>query len=114
MPAGRPKLEIDPTIVEKMASLGCRNTEIADYFNCQDDTITRNFQEQLDKGRANLKMSLRQLQIKSAQNGNVAMLIWLGKQYLDQQDKTQLVLEKITDEMLVAEAQRRLTDGTKS
>lgn len=110
----RPLIEIDPVIVEKMASLGCKNTEIAAHFNCTDDTITNRFSAELAKGRANLKMSLRQLQIKSAQNGNVAMLIWLGKQYLDQQDKTQLVLEKISDEMLVAEAQRRLIDGTKS
>jgi hypothetical protein len=111
---GRPLIDIDPIMVEKMASLGCKTVEIADYFGCTKDTITNRFSSELDKGRSSLKMSLRQLQIKSAQNGNVAMLIWLGKQYLDQQDKTQLILEKVTDEMLVAEAQRRLTDGTKS
>lgn len=110
----RPLIEIDPVIVEKMASIGCKNTEIADFFGCTDDTLYNRYSEELAKGRANLRMSLRQLQIKSANNGNVAMLIWLGKQYLDQQDKTQLILEKVTDEMLVAEAQRRLTDGTKS
>jgi hypothetical protein len=59
-------------------------------------------------------MSLRQWQLKKAKEGNVVMLIWLGKQMLGQQDKTQLVLSKIPDDLLVAEAQRRLTDGTQS
>jgi hypothetical protein len=42
---------------------------------------------ELTKGRENLKQSLRRWQIQSAQKGNIAMLIWLGKQYLDQSDK---------------------------
>jgi hypothetical protein len=29
------------------------------------------------------------MQFKAAEGGNATMLIWLGKQYLDQSDKTQ-------------------------
>jgi len=111
---GRPLLDIDPKSVEKLAALGCKVKEIASFFGCTDETITNRFSAELDKGRSSLKMSLRKMQFESANKGNVAMLIWLGKQYLDQRDQAQLVLEKIPDEMLVLEAQRRLNDGNKS
>jgi len=110
----RPPIEIDGAIVEKLAEVGCKLDEIADYFGCSHDTIERRFASELTKGRSSLKMSLRQWQLKKAKEGNVVMLIWLGKQMLGQQDKTQLVLSKIPDDLLVAEAQRRLTDGTQS
>lgn len=40
-----------------------------------------------DEGRESGKASLRRMQFKAAQGGNVTMQIWLGKQYLGQQDK---------------------------
>jgi hypothetical protein len=104
----RPKLDIDAEQVQKLAALGCKVKEIADYFGCTDDTIINRFSEELDKGRANLKMSLRQMQIKAAQNGNVAMLIWLGKQLLDQVERTQIDISKVPDDVFIAEAQKRL------
>jgi hypothetical protein len=33
------------------------------------------------------KSNLRRLQFKQAEQGNSAMLVWLGKQYLNQADK---------------------------
>jgi hypothetical protein len=35
-------------------------------------------------------MNIRRMQLKSANGGNVAMLIWLGKQYLGQKDKQEI------------------------
>ncbi len=35
-------------------------------------------------------ISLRRMQFKKAQVGNVPMLIWLGKQYLGQSEKHEL------------------------
>jgi hypothetical protein len=65
-------------------------SEIAAFLNCHVDTITNRFQEIFLKGRENGKAKLRDLQFKSANSGNVTMQIWLGKQYLDQTDKTQV------------------------
>ena len=80
----RPKLDIDPLKVEHLAQLGCKTKEIADHFKCDPDTITGRFSEELAKGRADLRMSLRRWQLEAAKKGNVVMLIWLGKQMLDQ------------------------------
>lgn len=111
---GRPKIDIDSIQVEKLAELGCKNTEIADYFGCSPQTIEDRFQPQLTKGRSAVRMSLRRWQLESAKRGNVAMLIWLGKQMLGQQDKTELVLSKVPDEVLAEEAQRRLAHAHES
>ena len=35
-------------------------------------------------------MSVRRMQYRSAEEGNATMLIWLGKQYLDQKDKQEV------------------------
>ena len=83
----RPKLEINPLTVEKLARIGCKNTEIAAFLDCSVDTIEKRFSGELRKGRENMKTSLRRWQLKAAKAGNVAMLIWLGKQYLEQSDK---------------------------
>jgi hypothetical protein len=45
-------------------------------------------------------MSLRRLQAKKAAEGNVTMLIWLGKQYLGQSDRQE---QKITEEVVTIE-----------
>jgi hypothetical protein len=85
----RPIIKIDKELVEKMASWGCKVTEIAEWFGCSDDTIHGRFSAELRKGKAALKTNLRQWQLKAASNGNVTMLIWLGKQLLDQHDKVE-------------------------
>ena len=41
------------------------------------------------------KMSLRRQQFKSAENGNVTMQIWLGKQWLGQTDKVESKNENV-------------------
>lgn len=85
----RPKLEIDPIEVEKLAKIGATNTEIADFFGCNETTIRTRFSENLIKGRASMKLRLRQLQWRAADNGNITMLIWLGKQELGQTEKVE-------------------------
>lgn len=82
----RPKKQIDPIEVEKLAAMGCANTEIAAFFDCSADTIERRFAGVLRKGREKGKTKLRRLQWQAAEKGNVVMLIWLGKQYLGQKE----------------------------
>ena len=81
------KYKIDHQEVEKLASYGCSNTEIAEFYGCDESLIRKSYSESLLKGRAKGKIRLRQLQWKSAEKGNVTMQIFLGKNILGQQDK---------------------------
>ena len=93
--AGRKKIEIDWATVEKLCLIQCTATEIAGVLGISDDTLARaikreykkTFPEYYKSFQGKGKASLRRLQWKSAEHGNVAMQIWLGKQYLGQQDR---------------------------
>ncbi len=82
----RPKLDISGEEVQKLASFGCTNTEIADFYNCNEATIRKGYSEYLTKGRSVKKLRLRQIQWQIAEKGNAAMAIWLGKNELGQSD----------------------------
>lgn len=110
---GRPLKDIDPLEVEKLAAIGATVEEMSNFFECATSVLHTRFQTNMDKGRANLKLSLRQMQLRAAQNGNVAMMIWLGKQMLGQVDRAQLDVHKIPDEIFIEEAQRRLNGSDK-
>ena len=73
--------------IQKLATYGLTNIEIAEATGFDDSTLKRKFENFLIKGRAILKKRLKRKQIEVAMNGNVVMLIWLGKQYLGQADK---------------------------
>lgn len=81
---GRPPVEVDRKLVEGLAAIGCTQREIAAALGVSQTTISTGFQSELDLGAQRLKTSLRRLQWRSADSGNVKMLIWLGKQYLQQ------------------------------
>lgn len=82
---GRPKLNIDPDTVRKLARLHCTMQEMADFFGCHVDTLRDNFSKEINKGKSEGNISLRRKQWQMAvENGNVVMLIWLGKQMLGQ------------------------------
>lgn len=81
---GRNKTPVPMDEVEMLASVGCNDAEIAKYFGVKDDTLRRHFADYLINGRHKLKLSLRQAQLRTALEGNVTMLIWLGKQILQQ------------------------------
>lgn len=83
---GRDKTVIPPEEVFKLASIGCKDIEIADWFGIDNNTLRYNFSAELVKGREHLKQSLRRAQLEVALKGNAVMLIWLGKQYLGQTD----------------------------
>ena len=83
---GESKKVIDPKEIRKLASIGMKNSEIAEYLEVDDSTLAYNFKQELIKGRHYLKCSLRQAQIRLALSGNAPMLIWLGKNILGQSD----------------------------
>ena len=101
MKTGRPKIEIDFAEVDKLCQIQCTGEEIASFFEISYDTLERRCKEQFKVSFAEYikeksskgKSSLRRLQWKAAMNGNVTMLMWLGKQYLGQADKTNYIDE---------------------
>ena len=93
------KYNIDTAQVEKLASFGCSNTEIASFFGCDESLIRKSYSENLVKGRDSGKIRLRQYQWAAAKRGNVAMLIWLGKQMLGQADKHDVQMNKPIDDV---------------
>ena len=89
---GRPKLNIDAEKVEMLSSFGCSTVEIAKLHNCDEQTIRTRFKPEIQRGRESMKIKLRQLKWKTAEQGSNAMLIFLGKQYLGQSDRNELEL----------------------
>lgn len=96
---GPKKIKVNWEEFDKLCYLQCTLREIASWFDCSEDTIERRcveeksmkfadyYREKACKG----KISLRRSQFQVASNGNVSMLIWLGKQYLGQSDKQNIV-----------------------
>jgi hypothetical protein len=50
-----------------------------------------------------MRINLMKKQYDVAMQGNVSMLIWLGKQYLKQSDKQEIVAKEASDEELLEE-----------
>ena len=111
---GRHRVEINWTEFEGYCAMQCTLREIADYFNCSEDTIERRviehyhcgfaeiFKRKRQKGLMSLRASLFNL---SKKQGNVAIFLaknWLGmvdKQEVDVTNKDAAV-EDLTDDEL--------------
>jgi hypothetical protein len=78
---------VPPEEVEKLAAIGCTDTEIAAFFAIKQDTLRRNFAEQITKGRQFQKTRLRMNMFKAADNLNPAILIFLAKNILGMSDQ---------------------------
>ncbi len=91
----RPRKEINFVEVDKLCSMMATAEEIAWFFGIGIDTLNTRLQEEYGMGFSEYfkkassegKMSLRRKQFEVAIGGNVTMLIWLGKQFLEQSDK---------------------------
>jgi hypothetical protein len=91
---GRPPIEIDWEEFDKLLLIHATLREVAGWFNCSEDTIERlvlkkfgmNFADYKDQKGAKGKISIRRKQFQTAMDGNIAMLIWLGKNWLGQSD----------------------------
>jgi hypothetical protein len=95
---GRPKgtgIKLDFDLISKCAKIHCTIEEIASFLGVSHDTLNRSkeFLRIYKKGMHEGKMSLRRMQFKSAEEGNVTSQIWLGKQLLGQRDKQDIAHE---------------------
>lgn len=93
---GRPKAEINWKAVEAMCQIQCTLLEICAIEGVSKATLQRACKRDKgctfetwskQKGQGG-KRSLRRRQFKAAMDGNVVMMIWLGKQWLGQTDKS--------------------------
>lgn len=80
------KCDIDGEQVEKLAMIGCPVTDIAMVLGCSTDTLHRRFAAEINKGRSKKRTRLRQLAFQSAEKGNIAMQIFLLKNYCNMTD----------------------------
>lgn len=95
---GRPMADIDYAKLEKLCAIHCTGEECASILGVDYDTLNNHlkadshggFSEYFKKHSANGKMSLRRKQFETALAGNVTMMVWLGKQYLEQRDKNDI------------------------
>lgn len=97
MSRGPRRKSLDWDKIEELLNADCKTTDIAAAFGVSDDTIRRRCKEDLNidytsfcqQKKAEGDNILRNVQYKLAKEGNVAMLVWLGKQRLGQSDKTE-------------------------
>lgn len=96
---GRPRLRLNWSQIGRMCEVQMTGVEIARVLGCHYDAIAKRcksdngltFSEWSEEKREHGRRSLRRRQYKSAvTDGNVTMMIWLGKQWLDQTDKREV------------------------
>ena len=91
----------------------CTEEEIAGVFEMTIDTLNARCKEMFKMTFSDIykihsqegKKSLRRKQFEIALSGNPGMLIWLGKQYLNQKDRSEFKAEvstEITDSIIKA------------
>jgi len=88
---------IDIEQLKKLLMLQCTKIECAAFFEITKPTLEarireaghEGFQQFADIYRQPGRISLRRHQWKSAEAGNIAMQIWLGKQWLGQAEKVE-------------------------
>jgi hypothetical protein len=97
--AGRPKANIDWKTVDGLLKAGCTGTEIAAHLGIHPNTLYERctevhncdfsdyLQAKREAGDALLKAAQFQ---KAVQEKDNTMLVWLGKQRLEQKDKKEL------------------------
>ena len=94
----RPKANIDWQKVDNYLKAQCDGVGIAGILGISPDTLYRACMEEnkigfadysaIKKGEGNELLRARQFQV--AMEGDKTMLVWLGKQYLLQQDKSEI------------------------
>ena len=91
---GRPYAEIDWDQFDRLCEIQCTGEEIASVLGIDYDTLNaackrehgEGFSDCFEKRSGVGRASLRRRQHEVAMDGNPTMLIWLGKQRLDQKD----------------------------
>jgi hypothetical protein len=116
MKTGRPKANIDWKKVDGYLQAQCDGAAIAGLLGIHPDTLYKACEEahkmtfsaysQLKKSEG--KELLRAKQFQIAMTGEKTMLVWLGKQYLGQSDKTEVSTSlNMTADTIKSEIEKR-------
>jgi AraC-like DNA-binding protein len=108
----RPKKEVDPEMIEKLATVGCTIEQIAAVLGVSKDLLHRRFNTALRSGREKGNAALHKKQYQVAMSGNVGMLVWLGKQRLGQTDKVEQRVEEVKAQIVFETEWGRSIDVT--
>lgn len=92
---GRPEKDMDWKLLDSVLQYGASLIDCSELLELSEDTIQRKikdahgvtFSQYRESKKSKIRMKLRQKQYDVAMQGNVAMLIWLGKNELGQTDK---------------------------
>tara|TARA_R110002050_G_scaffold137518_1_gene261119 strand:- start:1430 stop:1786 length:357 start_codon:yes stop_codon:yes gene_type:complete len=85
---GRPRIELDETVLANLASLQCTNKEIAFVMGVSVDTLARHYSDIIAVGSAQGKIKLRRAMFRNAtEKDNAVMQIWLSKNLLNMTDQ---------------------------
>ena len=130
--ASKPLTDKDFKKLLNMVRIQCTMEECCSVLEMSDTTLNRrlkemdynNFEDLYKRHNDEGKMSLRRMQWQAAEKGNSTMLVWLGKQYLNQKDKSEvhanieqqhvIDLTRIPDDQLdaIEKAFNRIEDRT--
>ena len=120
---GRKKKEISEEMVYELASIGCTYDEMSRVLGIDKAQLTRRFKDVIEEGSEEGKMSLRRKQLEVAMSGDRTMLIWLGKNLLNQSDRVKSdltsggnTIQPLSINVIdtaTADALRKLTAGDK-
>lgn len=77
---------VDPDEVYRLARISCTLEEMSYFFGVDRETLKYNFLPYIQRAESELRQMLRAKQIEVALEGNPTMLIWLGKNMLNQSD----------------------------
>lgn len=94
---GQPKKQFDLEVVEKLGTLHCTMEDMAGFLGADHKTVEGRMRDNPDfaaaykRGLGKGQVSLRRRQFEAMENGSVAMMIWLGKQWLGQTEKIESV-----------------------
>jgi AraC-like DNA-binding protein len=116
---GRPRVEIDWNIFENLCGIQCTLEEMAAVFHCSIDHLEKSvkreykktFSEIFNEKRCYGKMSLRRRQWKAALDGNTTMMIWLGKQHLEQADRLEEIIPSAAHTLRVVYGEENKGNG---
>ena len=97
----RPKADIDWKRVDELLEADCEGTEIAAHLGLVPNTLYRrceidhkvSFSKYLQEKKARGNSLLKEKQFEKAISGDSGMLVWLGKNRLNQSDKKQQTIE---------------------
>lgn len=119
---GRPKKEIEFSVLEQLCAIHCTQKEICSFFKVDDKTLSArireiygiSFSEYYREFSDDGKVALRRMQWKSANKGSVPMQRWLGANILGQKNESPEIKKlkvKIPENATAADVVKASVDG---